>query len=67
MSYRALEQDGRIIGMIQVAIDVTEQVTARKKLEESDSRFRALVNASSDVIYSLNADWTIMQTLDGRG
>ncbi len=67
IAYRPLKEDGHITGMIQVAIDVTEQVTARKKLEESESRFRALVNASSDVIYSLNADWTIMQPLDGRG
>jgi PAS domain S-box-containing protein len=67
ISYRPLKEEGRITGMIQVAIDVTEQVVARKKLEESESRFRALVNASSDVIYSLNADWTVMQPLDGRG
>lgn len=67
IAYRPLKENGKIIGMIQVAIDVTEQVTARKKLEESESRFRALVNASSDVIYSLNADWTIMNPLDGRG
>lgn len=33
----------------------------------SEDRFRALVAATSDVIYSLNADWTIMHELDGRG
>ena len=67
IAYRPLKEEGRIIGMIQVAIDVTEQVTARKKLEESESHFLALINASSDVIYSLNADWTVMHPLDGRG
>ena len=67
ISYRPLKEEGRITGMIQVAIDVTEQVVARKKLEESENHFRALINASSDVIYSLNADWTVMQPLDGRG
>ncbi len=67
LAYRPLIEGGKIIGMIQAAIDVTEQVVARKKLEESENRFRALVNASSDVIYSLNADWTIMNPLDGRG
>lgn len=67
IAYRPLWEKGKIIGMIQVAIDVTEQVTARKKLEESEGRFRALVNASSDMVYSMNADWTIMRNLEGRG
>jgi len=33
----------------------------------SDARLRALVSASSDVIYSLSADWQVMRELDGRG
>lgn len=67
LAYRPLIEQGAITGMIQVAVDVTEQVTARKKLEESENRFRALVNASSDMVYRMNADWTIMQNLDGAG
>ena len=67
LSYRPLIEAGQITGMIQVAIDVTEQVVARKKLEESENRFRALVNASSDVVYRMNADWTVMRNLEGRG
>lgn len=42
IAYRPLKEDGKIIGMIQVAIDVTEQVTARKKLEESEGRYKVL-------------------------
>ncbi|RZJ53160.1 MAG: PAS domain S-box protein [Flavobacterium sp.] len=67
LAYRPLIEDEKITGMIQVAIDVSEQVLARKKLEESEKRFRALVNASSDVVYRLNSDWTIMRNLEGRG
>lgn len=67
IAYRPLREEGKIVGMIQVAIDVTTQVMGRKKLEESESRFRAFVNASSDVVYRMNADWTEMQQLDGRG
>lgn len=33
----------------------------------SEARFRALVTATSDVIYSMNADWSVMHELDGRG
>lgn len=67
LAYRPLIEQGEITGMIQTAIDVTEQVTARKKLEESENRFRALVNASSDVVYRMNADWTVMRNLEGSG
>ena len=67
LAYRPLIEDDQITGMIQTAVDVTEQVTARKKLEESENRFRALVNASSDVVYRMNADWTVMRNLEGSG
>ena len=33
----------------------------------SEARLRALVIASSDVIYSLSPDWEVMRELDGRG
>lgn len=33
----------------------------------NDERFRALVNATTDVVYRLSADWEIMYELDGRG
>lgn len=66
LAYRPLIENGKTTGMIQVAIDVTEQVTSRKKLEESEGRFRALVNASSDVVYRMNSDWTVMRNLEGH-
>lgn len=65
LSYRPLFEDGQITGMIQVAVEVTEQVVARQKMEESESRFRALVNASSDLVYRMDADWMIMHSLEG--
>jgi len=37
------------------------------KISPNEARFRALVTASSDVIYSLSADWREMRELDGRG
>jgi PAS domain S-box-containing protein len=37
------ENDGRITGIIVLAKDVTEQVTAKKKLEESERNFRNMI------------------------
>ncbi len=39
----------------------------KQDIEEREGRFRALVNATSDIIYAMSPDWTIMQQLDGRG
>jgi PAS domain S-box-containing protein len=33
----------------------------------SEDRFRALVSATSDIVYSMSADWLVMRELDGRG
>lgn len=42
----------------------------REEIEEairqSESRLRALVIATSDVIYRMSPDWTVMRQLDGR-
>jgi PAS domain S-box-containing protein len=39
---------------------------SRKALFASEERYRALVTASSDVVFQMNADWSVMYPLDGR-
>jgi len=36
-------------------------------LSESEARYRALVTATSDVIYRMSPDWSVMRQLDGGG
>lgn len=38
-----------------------------QQIAANEERFRALVIATSDVIYSLSPDWSTMYPLDGRG
>ncbi|HYA25416.1 MAG TPA: ATP-binding protein, partial [Terriglobales bacterium] len=40
---------------------------AEEGLRQSEERLRALVNASSDVVYRMSPDWSEMRQLDGRG
>ena len=40
---------------------------AEASVRESEERFRALVSATSDVIYRMSPDWTEILQLDGRG
>ncbi|QGZ66157.1 ATP-binding protein [Paraburkholderia acidisoli] len=45
-------------------IDALIELTALRR--KSGERFRALIGASSDAVYSMNADWTEMRFLQGR-
>jgi len=69
-----LAEGGRPAGVIAIVVETSEQVRAERrraeaqlKVEQSEERFRALVNATSDVVYRMSADWTEMRALDGRG
>jgi hypothetical protein len=46
--------------------DVIERAQMEASLYESEERFRALVTASSDVVYRTSADWTEMHYLRGN-
>lgn len=37
------------------------------RVEETEARLKALIDATSDVVYSLSPDWVEMRELDGRG
>ena len=49
------EDDGSISGVMVTATDVTEQVVARKKIEESEERFQAAVAAVQGIVWTNNA------------
>lgn len=49
-----------LLARIGAILELTE---ARR---ESEERFRAYVQATSDVVYRMNADWTEMRQLEGR-
>jgi PAS domain S-box-containing protein len=61
---------GRALGdgtIAEYCIDITDRRRAEAALNQSERYFRALVSATSDVIFRMNADWTEMSALRGSG
>ena len=58
--------DGEIVCISHTTKDVTEQIRSEWALRESENRLRALTTAGQ-VVYRMNADWTELRELDGRG
>jgi PAS domain S-box-containing protein len=53
--------------MVVVTIDLTERRAAELALRSSEARLRALVSATSDVVYRMSPDWKRMYRLESRG
>jgi PAS domain S-box-containing protein len=51
-----LDESGNVYAVLDVSVNVTEQVLARKKMEESEGRFRLLADASPILIWMLKSD-----------
>ena len=57
------DSTGNLSGVVLVFHDVTEKRRVQEALQESEKHFRALVEASSDVLYRMSPDWSEMRRL----
>jgi PAS domain S-box-containing protein len=64
--YEDLDKDELICRLREADRVVREYRAAQETLRQSEDRFRALVQASSDVVYRMSPDWTEMRQLVGR-
>lgn len=66
--YDALKNpDGNISGIIAIAVEVTEQVEARKKIEESEQRFQAAIEAVEGILWTNNEKGQMVGKQPGWG
>ncbi len=63
--YRTVED--RIEGVVVTFVDISARIKMERALSRSEQQFRALIRASSQVLYRMNADWTEMRELFGGG
>ncbi len=63
--YRTVED--RIQGVVLTFVDISARLKMELELGRSEQQFRALVRASSQVLYRMSADWTEMRELFGGG
>ena len=63
--YRTVED--RIEGVVLTFVDITARLTMETALGRSAQEFRALVRASSQVLYRMSPDWSEMRELFGGG
>jgi PAS domain S-box-containing protein len=54
------EADGSVSGIMVLADEITEQVLARKAIEESEKKFRLLTNAMPQKITNADADGNVL-------
>ena len=60
------EADGTISGVITIAYDVTEMVLARKKIEDSDKRFRTLVEQAPVAMCVVRGDKFVFEVANEK-
>jgi PAS domain S-box-containing protein len=58
---------GEIVKWLGALTDIGERRKWEENLRQSEGRFRALVTATSDVVYRMSPDWIEMRALEGRG
>lgn len=54
--YQRIEESGKPYGIFVQVVDTTDKVLARKKLEESEKRFRTIAEAVPGIVWSADAD-----------
>jgi PAS domain S-box-containing protein len=50
-------KNGETTGIVYIFRDISEREKAEKELRQSEERFRALITATSDLVFRLSPDW----------
>ncbi len=66
-TYKALrDKDGNIYGIHHMAVDVTNQVVSRKKIQESEERFRLMVQQAPVAMLVFRGENLVFETVNNE-
>jgi PAS domain S-box-containing protein len=58
-------EDGEVRALVSLSVDITARIKAESELREQEEHLTALVDITSDGLYRMSADWSIMYELQG--
>jgi PAS domain S-box-containing protein len=61
------DENGKVREVLSIGNDITALKNAEEAVRKSEERLRALVAASSEVLYTMSPDWSEMRRLEGGG
>ncbi len=62
-----IDKKGNVQGFFTFGIDLTENKKAEEELQKSELRFRSLVNSIAQIVWTADADGTLLTALTPRG
>ena len=66
-TYKALsDKDGNIYGIHHMSVDVTDQVRSRKKIQESEERFRLMVQQAPVAMLVFRGENLVLETVNDK-
>jgi two-component system, cell cycle sensor histidine kinase and response regulator CckA len=61
------DETGKVSGFFSFVIDLTANKLAQEKLRKSEERFRSLVNSVAQIVWTTNAEGTLLTALTPKG
>lgn len=60
------QEDGAVVGVLNLCMETTERVLAERALRANEARYRAFIHATSNSVFRMSADGTVLLEMSGK-